>query len=105
MSGFNEADCRKRTPEELERDRRVTRLMEHAACSPDINVVCIEYEDRLGRNTVRVISPYNVFYGQVMALCLGREEVRCFDITRILSAELVSANDVLMPEPITEKGS
>ena len=75
----------------------------HAMRSPDQFVCDIVYEDRWGERTKRAISPIR-FVGtkMVLALCVGREEPRIFDINNMHEVTLRSANSVLMPEPVTK---
>ena len=72
----------------------------------DDKFVCrIKYRDKNDNETDRVISPIRFANDQskhVLALCLGREETRQFAVDRILSIELVKANEAQMPEEINE---
>ena len=70
--------------------------------APDHYVMEIDYADSAGQCTRRIISPtrFGAHKKTMMALCLGREEVRHFQLGRIRAFRLVLASDVLMPSPI-----
>jgi predicted DNA-binding transcriptional regulator YafY len=72
-------------------------IINRARRDPDRWVVRIAYRDAKGCVTVRVISPIRwVSRYTILALCLGRQEPRQFDLRRIGAAELVPAADVVM---------
>lgn len=75
-------------------------MLNRAMRNPDKLVVKIEYRDRWGETSIRTISPIRFVGNSLLALCLGQESPRRFDIPGIKSVEIVSADDVLMPEPI-----
>lgn len=66
----------------------------------------IDYTDREGNQTTRIISPIR-FVGDpgkyILALCCGREEPRKFAVERIADVRIVDANEVQMPEAIEER--
>lgn len=74
-----------------------------AMSNPDEYALRLDYIAESGQVTNRTISPVR-FEGRcdlrVLALCLGREQPRSFDIRRMSNLTLVSAADLLMPEPI-----
>lgn len=68
----------------------------------------ITYQAKDGTVTERTISPIRFLdkeRTQLLAMCCSREEPRQFSLDRIRSAELVDANEVLMPEPIKERSA
>lgn len=74
--------------------------------APEEFVLRINYTDKKGKVTQRVISPIRLVDDEAfMALCLCREEPRRFLFSCCSSVELVSANDVLMPVEIVEVAS
>lgn len=77
-------------------------LIARAMRNEHLEVVRMLYRDAAGKQTLRVVSPVRWLKHRsaFTALCLGREECRTFRMDRIVSAELVSAADVLMPEQI-----
>lgn len=80
---------------------KIRGLITRAARESDRYVLEIQYEDRFKDVTTRTISPIR-FVGRdaVLALCLSREDVRQFALSKIKSAKLKDASDALMPEPI-----
>ncbi|AMV34430.1 hypothetical protein VN12_20060 [Pirellula sp. SH-Sr6A] len=69
--------------------------------NPDDLVVQLQYIDKAGIITERVISPIRWLGGQsLLALCLCRETPRRFELARCSQIRLVRADDVLMPVPI-----
>lgn len=66
-------------------------------------VLNITYLDRNGTVTKRAVSPVG-YQGQesLLAICLGRLEVRRFRFARIMRAQLQLTADVLAPEQIEE---
>lgn len=71
---------------------------------PDHWVCRIVYQDRGGNFTARVISPVRFTSNDqsVLALCLGREENRYFQVSGIKSIALVNAATVLIGEEKVE---
>lgn len=80
------------------------RSIARAMADPDGYALRMTYRDAEGSETMRVVSPIR-FMGQsaFLALCLGRQEPRRFVVSRCSSVSLVPSNDVLMPEPVTER--
>ena len=75
------------------------------AFDADTFVCRMTYRDKQGNETERSISPIRFVTDdatQVLALCLGREELRQFSVDQIIAIELVEANEVKMPEEIKE---
>lgn len=73
-----------------------------AMSEPDRFAVEISYKDKWGDVTKRTVSPIRwVDCGDAfLALCLGREEPRRFELRRVIECRLIEANDVLMPARI-----
>lgn len=64
-------------------------------------VIRMVYKDKAGKRTRRVVSPIRFIDPEnMLALCLGREEPRRFELERCSELELVNANEVLMPVDI-----
>jgi predicted DNA-binding transcriptional regulator YafY len=78
-------------------------MLRRAMGDPDHVVVVLEYEDKLGHRTRRVVSPIR-FTGSnsFLALCLCREEPRRFDIDRCSNFQLAPAHQFAMPVPVIE---
>lgn len=69
--------------------------------NPDDWVLKIRYRSRNGEVNDRFVSPIRFEpNGQVLALCLCREEPRLFDLVRCEKFRLVPAAEVLMPVEI-----
>lgn len=69
--------------------------------APDDFVVSMKYRAKSGEVTERVVSPIRFKTDKLLlALCLGREEPRTFDIDSCTDLVLMPANDVMMPVPI-----
>lgn len=69
--------------------------------SPDDWVVKVDYRDKKGNTTHRVISPIRfVAKDRLLALCLCREQPRQFQLDRCSNVELEAAANVLMPVPL-----
>ncbi len=72
-----------------------------AMTAPDDLVVRIQYTDKAGAVTQRLISPIKYLPNDsILALCLCRETPRRFELARCSSIELVPAHEVLMPSEI-----
>jgi predicted DNA-binding transcriptional regulator YafY len=72
-----------------------------AMLASDDHVLEVRYTDRDGVVTQRTISPIKyVSDNAILALCLGRETPRRFDLNRMSSIKLVDAGNVLMPVEI-----
>lgn len=67
---------------------------------PDRWAIRITYTRSDNKTTSRIVSPVRYYKANLQALCLGREQMRNFALSRILSVELIDARDCLMPEPI-----
>lgn len=82
----------------------IVRELGIAKASPDDYVCRIQYEDRHGKVTDRIISPIRVDAegGYTFATCLGREQGQRFNLHGIQRCELVPSYDILAPEPIRE---
>lgn len=78
-------------------------ILRRAMQDSDSYVVSLDYTDQEGVKRHRVVSPIR-FIGtnRFLALCLCRGEPRQFRMDRIDRLELRPAEQVLMPEPITE---
>ena len=72
---------------------------------PDRWAVRITYTRSDNKTTSRIVSPVRFYKANLQALCLGREQMRNFALSRIQSVELVDARDCLMPEPIEKRPS
>lgn len=72
--------------------------------SPDSKVLLVKYVDSKLNVTTRTVSPIRFSQDgkHVDVMCLGRESVRTFLLEGIVSADLVDASNVLMPEPIVQ---
>ena len=66
-------------------------------------VVQMEYCDKSGKRTRRIVSPIR-FVGRdrFLGLCLCREEPRQFYLSRCEDVRLIPAAEVLMPVPMEE---
>lgn len=75
--------------------------------NPDDFVLEIEYLDQKNKITRRTISPTSWLSGKktFRALCLGREALRTFIVSRIQALRVVDANDVLAPVAISSSGA
>lgn len=69
---------------------------------PERYAVKLVYRDQKGQRTRRYVSTIRFTHSgqRVLVLCLCREEPRSLIVERIEHAELVDANDMLMPEDI-----
>ena len=76
--------------------RRLIRL----AFDHDHWVARIEYTDRHGEQTVRIVSPTRWTRKGFQALDLCREGYRQFSLERVFSVQLIHACDVQIPEPL-----
>jgi predicted DNA-binding transcriptional regulator YafY len=74
--------------------------MLRAMRSPESVVLKITYKSKSGAITRRIISPIRFTGYHVLALCVGRGEVRQFAIDRISEVVEVDANEVLMPSGV-----
>ncbi|XZE42917.1 hypothetical protein SH467x_002457 [Pirellulaceae bacterium SH467] len=73
--------------------------------NPDDWVVQLQYIDKAGTVTERVISPIRWLGGQsLLALCLCRETPRRFELARCSQIRPLRADDILMPVPIRTIG-
>ena len=72
---------------------------------PDRWAIRITYTCSDNKTTSRIVSPVRYYKANLQALCLGREQMRNFALSRIVSVELVSSHDCLMPEPIKNRPS
>lgn len=78
-------------------------VLNKAMNAQDDWVIRMVYKDKAGNRTRRVVSPIRfIDSDNIMALCLGREEPRRFELGRCSELELVDANEVLMPVEIEE---
>ena len=78
-------------------------MIERSMQDPDGTVLSVRYTDAKGDQTTRIVSPIRwVTETTFQALCLGRENVRCFKIANIEYPRLIDASDVLMPARIRE---
>lgn len=72
-----------------------------AMLAPDDFVLEINYTDQREIVTKRTISPIKYLSDKsILALCLGRETPRRFDLSRISGMKLIDARTVLMPVEI-----
>jgi predicted DNA-binding transcriptional regulator YafY len=77
-------------------------ILSRAMSNPDKHTVELIYRDQWGDKTKRVVSPIrwmdngNAF----LALCLGREEPRRFELRRCSEVKLIDSDTVLMPMPV-----
>lgn len=72
-----------------------------AIASPDDWVLQIDYLDKKGITTRRVVSPIRVVGNdRMLALCLCREETRQFNLSQCSNITLQPAANVLMPVPM-----
>lgn len=80
----------------------VLKCLARAMREPDSFVCRIVYRDEEGVVTDRYISPFRMLGGnkQVEAQCLSREELRKFNVSRILDIRTVDANDIEPPMPL-----
>lgn len=82
-------------------ENRKLMMIAKAMRDPDHWVLGVDYVDNAGNRTQRKISPIRfAFERSLVALCLGRGEPRTFKLERLSNVHMVSADDVLMPEPI-----
>ncbi|MEP3478465.1 MAG: hypothetical protein ABJZ55_04400 [Fuerstiella sp.] len=76
-------------------------IIRKAIESPDDWVLQIDYLDKKGITTRRVVSPIRIVgKDRMLALCLCREETRQFHLTQCSNMTLLQACDVLMPVPM-----
>jgi len=79
-------------------------LIARAMRDPDRVVLRVSYRAKNGEVTERLISPIRFNEaGNLLALCIGRGEVRQFVLSRLSDAVLVDASDVLMPSGVSKK--
>lgn len=76
-------------------------IIRKAVESPDDWVLQIDYLDKKGITTRRVVSPIRIVgKDRMLALCLCREETRQFHLSQCSNITLLEASDVLMPVPM-----
>lgn len=73
-------------------------LIYRAMHSPDDWVIKLDYRDKKGNTTQRVISPVRfVGKNRLLALCLCRQAPRQFHLEQCSNVVLEAASNVLMP--------
>lgn len=83
----------------------IRRIIDQCIASPDTYCLELTYTDRQGHRTRRTVSPIRwTSRTQFLALCLCREEVRQFDLSRCDTATRIASSSVLMPTPIIDLG-
>ena len=76
-------------------------LITRAMGNPDQLVVVLDYRDKDGNQTRRVVSPIRFSdTDRFLALCLCREEPRQFQLDRCSNLKLAEAHNYFMPVPI-----
>lgn len=79
----------------------MSNVIRKAIASPDDWVLQIDYRDKKGITTRRVVSPIRVIGNdRMLALCLCREETRQFSLSQCSNITLQPAANVLMPVPM-----
>lgn len=79
----------------------MNKVIRKAIANPDDWVLQIDYRDKKGTITRRVVSPIRlVGKTGMLALCLCREESRQFNLSQCSNITLLPAADVLMPVPM-----
>lgn len=73
---------------------QMTRMAREA---PERYVLRVEYTDKTGEVSRRIISPIRQTRFKMLALCLCRCEPRWFDTDRLNILSLENANDFVMP--------
>jgi predicted DNA-binding transcriptional regulator YafY len=82
----------------------VRELIDQAMRDPDSVVLRVQYRGVSGAATERLISPIRFNKaGNLLALCIGRGEVRQFVLSRLSGVVLVDASEVLMPSGVLQK--
>ena len=82
----------------------IQKVINKALVRQDRYVLRIRYRDAFDDCTERLVSPVRMVRGgKLLALCLGREEPRCFVIDRIESAELSEASQAMMPDEVKRR--
>jgi len=86
----------------LSMDALALRMIALAMREQDTFAVSITYTDASGVRTRRVVSPIRFEQGtdRFKALCLAREDVRTFTLSKCSDVRLVHACDVVMPVEI-----
>lgn len=82
---------------------RTRRMVAVALQNGDTFCLRFHYTDAKHQESIRTVSPIR-FEGQhhFLGLCMGREEVRKFDLARIERIAMVLSADVMAGEPVQE---
>ncbi len=82
---------------------RTRRMVAVALQAGDMFCLRFHYTDSKQQESIRIVSPMR-FDGQhhFLGLCMGREEVRKFDLARIEHIAMVLSADVMAGEPVQE---
>lgn len=82
---------------------RTRRMVAVALQSGDTFCLRFHYTDSKQQESIRIVSPIR-FDGQhhFLGMCMGREEVRKFDLARIEQIAMVLSADVMAGEPVQE---
>ena len=80
------------------------RMLWFAMQQPERYVIELDYTDVKGITTRRTVSPIRLVKDRTafIALCLGREECRRFNVANCSNAVLKDACEVSMPMPLKE---
>ncbi len=77
------------------------RKINKAIHDPDHYVIVLDYLDKYGRASRRVVSPIRfAATNRFLALCLCREEPRTFQMERVTNVHLAPAHEFVMPVPM-----
>lgn len=80
---------------------KMKNLLSRAMGDPDHVVIVLEYCDKQGARTCRVVSPIRFTNSSsFLALCLCREEPRRFELERCSNVRLAPAHEFEMPVPV-----